>query len=283
MNIKNLSLLTLVASMALSTACVVDDDPAGDTDTETNATTMTNTDPTNMTDPTASTTSTTDPSETEDTTVTDTDDTDTDPTDDTDTDTDTEAGDPDVYDFRDDDPASYTQVDRKGFPAVNTALIPTKNQDAYNASNPAGDVTPADTFAADAIATLQFLHSTPTDDETNPIPGEVGLDDDLVLANTLLGTSLVPCGADVTDNSCLQQAVPLVFPDVLLLDTGAPPEFPNGRALEVPVVDIILAAVLINVSSDPALLGAFATVGLSQSPNDVAFEASFPYLGAAHE
>ncbi|MCR9160054.1 MAG: DUF4331 family protein [Nannocystaceae bacterium] len=263
--------------MALSTACVVDDDPAGDTDTDTNATTMTNTDPTNMTDPTASSTSTTDPSETDDPTVTDTDDTDTDPTDDTDTDTDTEAGDPDVYDFRDDDPASYARVDRKGFPAVNTALIAAENKDAYNASNPAGDVSPADTFAADAVATLQFLHG-------DFDPGSTGLNDDLVLANTLLGTDLTPCGVTELNNSCFVQAVPLAFPDVILINTGADSGFPNGRALDVPVIDIILAAVLIDVSDDPGtLLNAFANLGLSQSANDVAFEASFPYLGAAHE
>lgn len=278
MNSKNISLLSLVAAMALSTACTVEDDPGADTDTETNASTMTNTDPTNMTDPTASSTSTTNGTETD--TVTDTDPTvtDTDPSDtDTDTDTDTDDIDPDLYDFREDEPDAYTRVDRKGFPAINTALIAPDNKDAYNASNPAADVDMGMTFAGDAVATLQFLHGSFD-------AGATGLNDDLVLANTLLGTDLVPCGATPgVDTSCLNQAVPLAFPDVVLLDTSEPTGFPNGRALEVPVVDIILAAVLINVSSDPGLLQAFATVGLSQSPNDVAFSDSFPYLGAAHE
>lgn len=277
MNIKDLSLLSLVAAMAMSTACVVDDDDAGgDTDTETNATTMTATDPTaTMTDPTmGTTTETTDP----DTTDTETDTaTDTDPTGDTDTDTDTEAGDPNDYMFRDDDPSAYTRVDRQGFPAINTALIAAENKDAYNAGNPAGDVSPADTFAADAVATLQFLHGSFD-------PGSTGLNDDLVLANTLLGTDLTPCGTTELNNSCFVQAVPLAFPDVLLLNTTQPSGFPNGRDLAVPVIDVILAAVLLDVSDDPdTLLNVFATVGLSQSPNDVAFEDSFPYLGAAHE
>lgn len=274
MNIKDLSLLSLVAAMALSTACVVDDDDAGgDTDTDTNATTMTATDPTNSTDPTASTGSTTnvdpDTGETDPTGDTDTD------TGDTDTDSDTEADDPNDYMFRDDDPSAYTRVDRQGFPAVNTAFITPENKDAYNAGSPADDVT--GTFAQDAIDTLVALHGDGT-------PGGVGLDDDLLLAETLLGVDLPePCGVVLGNDSCVEQAVPLAFPDVILMDTTTDSAFPNGRALEVPVIDIILAAVLLEVGDNPAVLSTFATVGLSQSPNDVAFSESFPYLGAAHE
>lgn len=277
MNIKELSLSALVSALVLSSACVVEDDPGQDTDTDTNPTTMTASDPTmgTMTDPTAGTgtTNSTDP----DTTATDTDPT-TDTDTDSDTDTDTEGGDPDLYDFREDAADAYVRVDRMGFPAVNTALIAAENKDAYNESDPADDVDVAGTFASDAVATLQFLHG-------DSDPGSTGLNDDLVLANTLFGTDLVPCGATPgVDTSCLTQAVPLAFPDVLLLNTGETSGFPNGRALDVPVVDIILAAVLIDVSADPSgLLQAFAAIGLSQSPNDVAFSDTFPYLGAAHE
>ncbi len=132
----------------------------------------------------------------------------------------------------------------------------------------------------DAVGTLQFLHGSLA-------PGSTGLNDDLVLANTLFGTDFTPCGATVANNSCFLQSVPLAFPDVLLLTTGETTGFPNGRTLEIPVIDIILAAVLIETTT----FGEFADLdpaddevhGLSQSPNDVAFSGAFPYLAPAHE
>lgn len=291
MNFKELTLASFAAALAISTGCVVDDDPAADTDDTDTATTMTVTETT--TNPPTTTGPTTGPTTTDpDTTDTDpTTDTDTD-TGDTDTDTDTDDIDPDDYNFREDDAADYTRVDRMGFPALNTALIAARNKDAYNAANPADDVDAAGSFAGDAVATLEFLHSTPeAGDPPAPVPGGVGLNDDLVLANTLLGTSLTPCGVTLMNNSCVAQAVPLAFPDVLLLTTTGPTGFPNGRALEVPVIDIILAAVLIEIGSAADLL-AFTDLsgdpddeiyGLSQSPNDVAFPGAFPYLAPAHE
>ncbi len=280
MNFKELTLASFAAALALSTGCVVDDDPAADTDDTDTATTMTVTETT--TNPPTTTGPTTGPTTTDpDTTDTDpTSDTDTD-TGDTDTDTDTDAIDPDDYNFREDAADAYTRVDRMGFPALNTALIADENKDAYNAGSPADDV--AGTFAGDAVGTLQFLHGSFD-------PGSTGLNDDLVLANTLLGTDLTPCGATVMNNSCLLQAVPLAFPDVLLLNTGETTGFPNGRTLEVPVIDVILAAVLIEAETIADLL-VFADLdpaddevhGLSQSPNDVAFPGAFPYLAPAHE
>jgi hypothetical protein len=288
MNFKELTLASFAAALVLSTGCVVDDDPSGDTETDSGSTTNSTTPTGPTTDPGTSGPTTTDP-----TTGPSTDTepgTGTDPTGDTETDTDTDDIDPDVYDFREDDPSAYTQVDRKGFPALNTALIPSEEKDAYNASNPAADVSPAGTFANEAVATLQALHGAPVPPGGTPEAGAVGLNDDLFLANTLLGTSLTPCGATVTENSCLQQAVPLAFPDVVRIDTTAPAGFPNGRSLDVPVIDVILAAVLIRAESVADLL-VFADLdptsdevhGLSQSPNDADFSASFPYLAPAHE
>ena len=47
--------------------------------------------------------------------------------------------------------AAYRQVDRMGIPAVNVALIPFADKDAYNASNPAEDAKKSNKFAAEIV------------------------------------------------------------------------------------------------------------------------------------
>ena len=298
MNLKELTLASFAAALVLSPGCVVeDDDPAGDTETDTNATTMTATNPTSgpTTDPSTSGPTTTDP-----TTATDT--ADTDPTGDTDTDTDTETegGDPDVYDFREDESTAYTQVERMGFPGVNTALIESTNQDAYNAAAPTNDA--AGDFLADVAGALTVLHTGGDDGD--------GLDDDLegaievLFADVLAGDPTLeasdficnaPGSLDPND-TCVAQGGPFVFPDVIQINTMNPSGFPNGRNLDTPVIDVVLAVLLLDVLDPgkapvPLLLNAFTDLdpetdglqGLSQSGNDVAFPGSFPYLAPAHE
>ncbi|MGH1342274.1 MAG: hypothetical protein ACRBN8_12020 [Nannocystales bacterium] len=293
MNFKELTLASFAAALALSTGCVVDDDPAGDTDDTDNPTTMTVTE--TQTGPT------TDPTTTGPTT-TDPDTTDTDPTTDTDsdtdgdTDTDTDDIDPDLYEFRDDAPDAYTQVDRQGFPAVNTALIAEANKDAYNAASPTNDA--AGDFLTDVGGALTFLHNG------NGVGN--GLGDELRVALGALNPDATPgeiegliCNppGDIDPNdTCVAQGGPFIFPDVVLLNTGMPSGFPNGRALDVPVVDIILAVLLLDVldggkAFNFPVLQAFVDLdadtdgqqGLSQSGNDVEFAAGFPYLAPAHE
>lgn len=297
MNFKELTLASFAAALALSTGCVIEDDPGADTDDTDNPTTMTVTE--TMTGPTGATTTgpTTGPTTDPDTTDTDpTGDTDTD-TGDTDTDTDTDDIDPDLYDFREDEADAYTRVDRQGFPAVNTALIGADNKDAYNAASPTNDA--AGDYLADVGGALTFLHTG------GGTPGN-GLGDELRVALGALNPDATPaeiegliCNppGDIDPNdTCVAQGGPFVFPDVILLNTGMPTGFPNGRALEVPVIDIILAVLLLDVlDGDKAFnfttLQAFVDLdgatdgqqGLSQSGNDLEFAADFPYLAAAHE
>ncbi len=297
MNFKELTLTSFAAALVLSTGCVVDDDPAGDTDDTDNPTTMTVTE--TMTGPTTTPT-TTGPTTTGPTTDTDPDTTDTDPTGDTDTDTgetDTDDIDPDLYEFREDEPGAYTQVDRQGFPAVNTALISTANQDAYNAASPTNDA--AGDFLGDVGGAITFLHTGAG------TPGD-GLGDELRFALGALNPDATPpqiedliCNppGDIDPNdTCVAQGGPFVFPDVILLNTGMSSGFPNGRALEVPVVDIILAVLLLDVLDGGKAfnfdnLQAFVDLddktegqqGLSQSGNDLDFSADFPYLAPAHK
>jgi hypothetical protein len=175
-------------------------------------------------------------------------DTDTDTDSDTDTDTDTDA-------FVFEDASTFSRVDRMGMPAINTAVVSSK--DDYNAADPEDDV--ALVFALEIITNLAGLHGA--------------LDDDLAAAG------LTPCTV-VGDGSgtCVAQAAPLMIPDTLYLDTSGTSGFPNGRLLEDPVVDVTLAVILLDLS----VLGADTLVGLNPTANDVAFSETFPYLAEPH-
>jgi hypothetical protein len=161
-----------------------------------------------------------------------------------------DTGEVDAYVFATDDPSAYTRVDRAGFPAVNTALISSK--DAYNAADPADDI--AGTFVGEIVASLEFLHGA--------------LDDDLAAAG------LTPCA--VMD--CVAAGGPLIVPDTLTLDVTQPTGFPNGRGLDAPVIDVTLAVLLLDLTvHSPTDL-----VGLNPTANDVPFDDAFPYLAAPH-
>jgi len=175
---------------------------------------------------------------------------------DTDTDTD-DTGDTetDGYAFAGDDASAYVRVDRAGMPAVNTALITSK--DAYNAADPADDA--ALSFAIEIITNLGGLHAA--------------LDDDLA------ALGLTPCTVNGDGSgSCVAQGGPLILPDTLKIDLTGSAGFPNGRLAADPVMDVTLAVVLLDLSVHaPDTL-----VGVNPTANDVAFEASFPFLAPAH-
>ena len=166
----------------------------------------------------------------------------------------------DEYVFTDfGDLSGTVQMDRAGMPAVSTALILAENKDAYNAASPADDA--ASTFVPDIIASLGVLHGA--------------LDDDLA------GLSLTPCTV-VGDGSgtCVGQGAPLIVPDVLSIDTTTPAGFPNGRRLSDQAMDITLAVVLLDLATHGA--DTFAGLPLNPAANDVDFQATFPYVAAAH-
>lgn len=167
-----------------------------------------------------------------------------------DTGTDDTGEEEDAYVFSEAAPSDYTRVDRAGMPAINTAVIASK--DAYNQADPADDAN--GDFVSEIVASLEFLHGA--------------LDDDLA------GLGLTPCAVD----DCVSQAAPLVVPDTLQIDTSGVAGFPNGRGLEDPVIDVTLAVVLLDLS----VHGADSLVGVNPTANDVAFESSFPYLAPAH-
>ena len=157
------------------------------------------------------------------------------------------------FDFRDNAADEYDRVDRAGMPAINTAVIASK--DAYNAAGPADDA--AGTFVPEIVASVEFLHDA--------------LDDDL----TALG--LVPC----VPADCVAFAAPLVVPDVLKHDLSSDAGFANGRMLTDPVIDVTLAVVLLDIAGGSH--GLADLVGaLNPTENDVPVLDEFPYVAAPH-
>ena len=90
---------------------------------------------------------------------------------------------------------------------------------------------------------------------------------------------------DVT--KCLGQTIPgtggvtvaaAAVPDVLRINTSAAAGFPNGRKPADPVIDVILAVLLLDVNAEGQSPATFASLPLNPPANDVAFRASFPFL-----
>lgn len=158
----------------------------------------------------------------------------------------------DAFVFAEEDASAFSQVDRHGMPAVNVALIASK--DEYNMVGPeaTGD------YVDEMTATVTAFHDA--------------LDDDLMMAG------LVPCAPD----ACITQAAPLVVPDTLKIDTSMPAGFPNGRLLTDPVIDITLAVILLDLSMGGQTAATLAGVPINPTANDVAFETAFPYVAPAH-
>jgi len=180
-----------------------------------------------------------------------------------------------AYDFRTGAPATYTQFDRMGMPAVATALIPTARKVAYNQATPAEDALLA--FGGDLLGSLGALHTA--------------LDDDI------MGATLRPCSmaTGAMFPICVEQTVgaggptvvSLVVPDTLQINTDAAAGFPNGRRLADPVIDVTLSVILLDLSSTTGCGGAACTpttlVGvLNPAANDKAFSTTFPFVASPH-
>jgi len=251
------ALLGLTLALGL-TACGDDSSGDGDATADTGDTDDTDSSA-SMTATTTTATTTTATTTTATTTTT----TDTDP-DTTDTDPDTTDTDPtgdDGYAFPKDPYDAYTQIDRHGAVEAGTAGILASAglgfggedlsvRDAYNASNPVEDA--ALVWFDEIAASVTFFHDA--------------LDDDII------ALGLEPATIEET----VAQAGPVIIPDTIKYDPSMPTAYPNGRTLEDQVVDITLAAVLLDLGAHP--LDTFASLPLNPAANDVDFEADFPYL-----
>jgi hypothetical protein len=251
----------LTLCLTLSLACVVDDDGTGGGEGDTGDTSASTT----VTTSTTGTSATTAGTDSADTGATDT-------VDGTASDTvGTESGstgpDPTIFEFMD---GTYAAVDRKGAPAVNTALIASANKDTYNVSTPVDDV--AGDFEDDIDESIETLHVGAAGMVT---PMNTGLNDDLA------GLMLTPCVATGFVNECALQVTPFIIPDTLVLDTDVAAGFPNGRLLDDQVIDVVLAVLLLDLTVMGQTPFLFADLPLNPPANDAntgMFSAEFPYL-----
>lgn len=167
--------------------------------------------------------------------------------------------------IRTNDVGDYARVDRMGQPAIATALIASSNKDAYNLADPTGD----ESFVGDIVATVIFVANA--------------LDDDLKSAG------LTPCAVDGIDvdtdindaseiSSCLNIAAGIVSPDVITIDTSIASSWPNGRRLNDPVVDTLLAAALLDVEGGTHTPASLAELPLNPGSDDAVTSANFPYV-----
>lgn len=267
------------------TGCVVNDDAGGNDEESTGdepTTSPTTTNPT-TTNPTTTTPTT----DTESTSVgpgTDTETTTMDPDSSSST-TEPEPG-PFVYDETPFD--QYAQVDRIGFPAVNTGLNLLGDKDAYNQATPDDDAGLE--FISEIVDSLHTLHLGVPGME---VENNTGLDDDIgaLLAPDPTPFCIAPDHPDFPNDECDDQGAPFAIPDVLTLDTDDAPAFPNGRQPTEPVIDIIFAVLLLDIvppNNYPVTLlmdlDNDGTPGPSLNPlvNDVENPTDFPYLAPAH-
>jgi len=188
---------------------------------------------------------------------------------------DVDAGAAGDFTFRTETPDMYTRVDRAGAPAVSTALVSSAMKNAYNDDDPSDDVTgdAPGKWAGEFIASLDALHAA------------VGMTSGLTLDEQLTGAGLTPCssGADCATQE-IAAGVPVysfIIPDVITLNTNMPAGFPNGRQLSDPVMDVVLALVLLDLDGTHSV-GTLGGLPLNPTANDVPFEATFPYVADPH-
>ena len=143
-----------------------------------------------------------------------------------------------------DEDAPFVQVDRAGLPAINVALIPYAQKDAYNAATPQDDAKGK--FASSIVATLTTLGT------------------DSAHISALAGLA-------VTNGDYLRVDVtqPNSGAGGGTVSTGA---FPNGRRPSDDVIDTILTVIH---NGSP--------LGDNVNANDVAFLDTFPFLAPPHQ
>ena len=144
---------------------------------------------------------------------------------------------------------SGSQVDRMAIPAINTALIPSAQKDAFNQAEPVDDLS---AYGATAQSTIEGLRSA----VNAALDGPVGTED---------GGPFGSLTAEDTKNA--------VIPDVVTVDFSQTVAFTNGRLPAEDVMDTVLQLVLNR------------TAGITDAidANDVAFPSTFPFLAPPHQ
>ncbi|QIK64932.1 DUF4331 domain-containing protein [Nocardioides sp. HDW12B] len=168
----------------------------------------------------------------------------------------------------------YRQVSRLGMPLVNEVVIPVRDKDRFNASNPRRDA--------------QFLDYVTKPELPKVVEAVYDFEAPKEPRNDLVSVFLTgleglnqPEGVRPSEQLRLNMSTPVTDdPDRLGAVAGDAQGFPNGRRLGDDVLDIALQAsqgVLLGPDQDPE--SGDDNLGDGVDVNDVAFGDAFPYLG----
>lgn len=111
------------------------------------------------------------------------------------------------------------------------------------------------------VSTLPIVAAPPPTSSPSPTPASAGL-------------NVAPCLNQVVAQG--RTLANLVVPDVIRLDLTQPAGFPNGRRYLDPVVDVTLAAALLDLRVHSA--GTFAALPLNPNGVDQPLPTTFPFL-----
>ena len=171
---------------------------------------------------------------------------------------------PDPFVFRTEPYAAYRRIDRMGVAAVATVVLPNtgdpNHRDRFNFGEPRNDGDFSDLI----VPRLNLIH--------------------VELDNALRAAGFTPCEL----NLCIQQSVPEIVPDVIRLKLSEPDAFPNGRTLADPVVDVLVAPALLDLTTpglcngSPCTMRTFANVPLNPPANEKPLLTQFPYFATPH-
>jgi hypothetical protein len=87
-----------------------------------------------------------------------------------------------------------------------------------------------------------------------------------------------PCFTQAVPGTAGQSLRDMIIPDTLRLDLSRPSGFPNGRDLDDPVVDILLAMLFLDFGVTGQSTLTFANLPLNPPGNDRPFTSTFPFL-----
>jgi Domain of unknown function (DUF4331) len=166
----------------------------------------------------------------------------------------------------------WIQVSRLGQPLINEAVIGLQDKDFFNHLTPNDDATNFAAYFTNPIlvrdAKAVGLYNT----------GTGALESagcDTALTN---GAALVSGRNDILNTINLNNSSITTVGDVLRVNLGLASGYPNGRLLTDKTTDIIFGLVLCGATNAAALVG-----DVGPTANEVAFEATFPYLAAPWE
>jgi hypothetical protein len=192
-----------------------------------------------------------------------------------------------------------TQVSRLGNPLVNEVVIPVKDKDRFNASQPVNDAGSFLSYVQDPEVPrlINAIYDVPVPDSDTATAGIQRTDLIEVFLTGVCaskqGCPATVAGADLNSQLLNQDVVPSAFrpSEQLRLNMSVPPTaspnrlgviggdlagFPNGRRLADDVIDVALQVV------EGELLGAANDLGDGVDANDLPFLDAFPYVALPH-